>query len=365
MRYLIRQFRKQFGSCLLRPRIQRIVCEVQEMIGDDPVNGICDHRVHSSRSRSPRRRLQVDFVAVALTAGLALASCTSTAAPSPSVSPGPRVSPVSGVPWTAAPAPARPSLATTGRPCAVNDLAVSSLAFAGYALGTEWFDGTVTLHAAASCDLPAEPAASLQDASGAGLAVPAAEVSADRIVAVPSSTLGVSLHLSKWCALKAQPRAADLTLLRGDKLHVIIADSAMAAAAPCAGSASYGSSFATTSSPSSTPSALSPITATLTPVSGNASSGNEFPYTITLTNGGSDTFSFNPCPAYDEGIKVASGYAVSYELNCAAAQPIAPGASETFDMSIAVPAGTPTGSYILSWSLEGTSIGANAQIEIK
>jgi hypothetical protein len=328
------------------------------MMNDVRVRDNHDYRAGSTRSPSSRRRLRLEFGAVAMVGGLFVASCVSGVASSPSVSPG------SGVPWTAAPAPTSSVLATTGRPCAASDLTVSPLSFAGYAMGTEAFDGTVTLHAAASCDLPAEPVAAFRDASGATLAVRAAETSAGKIVVEPSSPLDASLRISDWCALKAQLRATDLTLLGGDELHAAIKDSGLQSGAPCAGSASYILTFATTSSASSSPSAATQVTVALT-VSGFASRGQNFPFSVTLTNAGSDALSFDPCPVYDEGIKVGFGYSVRYELNCAAAQPIAPRASETFDMSIPIPAGAPTGGYILSWSLEGAATGANAQIEIK
>ncbi|HEY5986451.1 MAG TPA: hypothetical protein VIV12_08755, partial [Streptosporangiaceae bacterium] len=69
--------------------------------------------------------------------------------------------------------------------------------------------------------------------------------------------------------------------------------------------------------------------------------GTTLNYTLTLTNTGSDTFTFSSCPAYTEGVDVASHVAyqvttVSYTLNCGGVS-IPAGGTATFAMQIDVP----------------------------
>lgn len=268
------------------------------------------------------------------------------------------------VPFIAATVPPAPLNVTSGRACAAGDIATTPLTFSGYAMGTEAFDGRLTLRSAAGCDLPAEPNAAFRDLSGGPVAIQPAGSSGTRVEISPSSSVDLSLRISNWCALGQQPAGAVVTLLGGDALHATLEASGMPSGAACAGSATYLvtiSNRATT--PTAAPSAVDELAAALI-VSGSAAPGQDYGFDVALTNTGPSPVSFDQCPTYDMGIKLESGYSVSYVLNCAAAQPIGPGATETFHMSIAIPASVSAGSYILTWSLEGAIRGANATVTI-
>jgi hypothetical protein len=66
------------------------------------------------------------------------------------------------------------------------------------------------------------------------------------------------------------------------------------------------------------------------------------------------TLTWSPCPSYHEELEGVPGTFHTYRLNCAAAQPIANGGSETFAMSLMVPASAQSGPATLVWSLDGS-----------
>ena len=303
--------------------------------------------------RLDRRVLSVGLAAL-------VAACTGSAA-----SPAPRSTPAhaAGVPWTAtaARASAGPSLSATGPACAAGNLAFSDLAFAGYAAGTEYYGGTATVGAGASCQLPATTSATLLDASGKVLATNSRAGGGPQTV-TPGETLVVTLAVTPPCGLSSEPRQAQIALLAGASVTVPVRASGQPHGASC-GAATASVTIAASASASASATPAPPLSAAIT-VSGTATAGAPLSYTVTLTNTGSATWSMSPCPAYDEGVKIPSGYTESHLLNCAAATPIAPGASETFDMSLSIPANAPAGPSLLTWSIEGGSSGANAPITI-
>jgi hypothetical protein len=85
---------------------------------------------------------------------------------------------------------------------------------------------------------------------------------------------------------------------------------------------------------------------------------------VTLRNAGSGTFSFATCPVYDEGLKGATAFDSSYELNCGAASPIAAGGSETFAMELNIPSSTPSGQFSLTWNIQGAALFSNVTVAV-
>jgi len=86
-------------------------------------------------------------------------------------------------------------------------------------------------------------------------------------------------------------------------------------------------------------------------------------YTVTLTNLGSASLSFEPCPVYQESLYKVS---VSYRLNCPSGG-LAAGGSVRFAMRIPVPDYAPAGRYLLDWTIVeagGTSATGSAPIDV-
>jgi hypothetical protein len=74
-------------------------------------------------------------------------------------------------------------------------------------------------------------------------------------------------------------------------------------------------------------------------------------FVVELKNTSRTTVTFDRCPAYVQQL-VPQGQVEVHMLNCAAAKPIAPGASEAFAMNIRVPKDAPLGGNGLFWALD-------------
>jgi len=74
--------------------------------------------------------------------------------------------------------------------------------------------------------------------------------------------------------------------------------------------------------------------------------GDVLHYTLTLANPTTSSIPLSPCPGYT--VALIAGSSSSYELNCAAAGPIAPGGTETFAMELPIPASAPHGTMSLN-----------------
>ena len=74
-------------------------------------------------------------------------------------------------------------------------------------------------------------------------------------------------------------------------------------------------------------------------------------FRVVLKNRSHTTATFEHCPAYIEQL-APSGRVEAYQLNCAAAGPIAPGKSVAFAMRIRVPRKAPLGANGLFWELD-------------
>jgi hypothetical protein len=78
--------------------------------------------------------------------------------------------------------------------------------------------------------------------------------------------------------------------------------------------------------------------------------GSTLVYDVTLTNTSHLGYVLDPCPNYVE-ILGAKAAVANFQLNCSPVGDIAPGASVTFQMNLAVPVNVPLGASTLSWSL--------------
>lgn len=269
------------------------------------------------------------------------------------------------VPWLALVPPAASALPAPAVPaCRALDISGGSLQFAGVATGSEGFSGTVSLRASQPCDLPGSPSVTVMDAQGSPISGQVLGNPASAPVELDATGARVTLLVDNWCA-SGKPARVDVTLIGGDSISLPLG--AGPAAEGCTGSPIYSLKFASASiAASSPPSALDALQPRIIS-SGTASAGHDYDYVVVLTNTGVSAIDLQPCPDYDEGIKFlsGSGYSLRYQLNCAAASAIPAGVSEAFDMTIAVPATAQSGSYLLTWGLEGTSLVANNEVVVR
>jgi hypothetical protein len=83
----------------------------------------------------------------------------------------------------------------------------------------------------------------------------------------------------------------------------------------------------------------------------HAKRGEILHYRVVLKNDSQMTARFTRCPAFIQQLAPAGRVEV-YELNCAAAHPIAPGKSLAFEMQLRVPESSPVGANGLFWGLD-------------
>jgi hypothetical protein len=74
-------------------------------------------------------------------------------------------------------------------------------------------------------------------------------------------------------------------------------------------------------------------------------------YAVAISNEGNRSVRFDRCPIVEE-LLAPAGRAEAHMLNCAAAHPLAPGATARFEMRIRVPANAPVGPNGLFWELD-------------
>jgi hypothetical protein len=89
----------------------------------------------------------------------------------------------------------------------------------------------------------------------------------------------------------------------------------------------------------------------------HARRGEILRFRVVLRNISRTTARFGRCPAYVQQL-VPSGKVEVYDLNCAAAHPIAPGKSLAFAMQVRVPKDAPHGANGLFWELDPFGVGA-------
>src|SRR5215475_3194920 len=79
--------------------------------------------------------------------------------------------------------------------------------------------------------------------------------------------------------------------------------------------------------------------------------GQNLEFTVVLENTSHETVRFDRCPSYVQQL-VPAGQVEVHVLNCAHAQPLAPGKREAFAMQIRVPENAPVGGNGLFWGLD-------------
>jgi len=83
--------------------------------------------------------------------------------------------------------------------------------------------------------------------------------------------------------------------------------------------------------------------------------GETLHYQVTLRNDGDQPVPLDPCPIYVERLWGGNTTVAEprYLLNCAAASPIQPGGSTTFEMVLDIPVNAPPGPGVLLWGTDG------------
>ncbi len=80
--------------------------------------------------------------------------------------------------------------------------------------------------------------------------------------------------------------------------------------------------------------------------------GNTLLYQVTLTNRSTMPFVFRNCPSFVETLDSGQQTSGHYLLNCRHEGVVVPGASVTFAMALDLPASTPPGRHVLTWSMD-------------
>jgi len=175
----------------------------------------------------------------------------------------------------------------------------------------------------------------------------------------PGEIAGLTLTWTNWCqkAVPGKPHLAPKALritLPGQNGHL---DANYNAVPPCldpSKPSAIGVSPFETAKVKPTPpwtSASSQVTASVPGPPPHARRGALLHFVVVLRNGSQQTMRFDRCPSYVQQL-VPAGEVEVHTLNCAAAKPIAPGASEAFAMQIRVPEKAPAGGNGLFWGLD-------------
>ena len=291
------------------------------------------------------------------------------AASSPSLAPTGATSPSpSGVPWIAAQPSPTPTAQVATSACSASALTATSFTPHGLATvnGPVTFAATLSPRSSAACSLPSAPTATFYTSGGGQISLalePGGPQSSPVTLASSTGPATVILYLGGYSS--APPfTGVSITLSDGSQLRVPLETANVSWFNGGSSSPFYSVTITvpSSSSPASAPAnALSPTLRT----GGLAIPGQPYDFAVTLTNTGASTVSLSPCPSYEEGFKgVGSfdGFGVSYQLNCAAAAPIAAGSSETFEMEVPVPASMPAGRDEFTWSIAGSTLLAEADI---
>jgi hypothetical protein len=278
------------------------------------------------------------------------------------------------VPWAALATPSptlTPTAAVPVPACTVDDVSASPLTWEAVGAGSLYLSGSISLRSSAPCSLPSNPSATLFDASGdpvsfAGVAgPPSVPVTLSPAGGPPTVLLQIGDHTPF-----PVPATVSMTLGDGDRLTLQIALSSVDTPSPGTGPGpapeamfGLGISVPGAAAPMPAASGLDLIGVSLTGDGAAAMPGESYDYTVTLTSDGTTTVAFAPCPTYGEGLTGSSSLA-TYQLNCAAASPIPPGGSETFEMQLPIAESTAPGQWDLTWGIQGGSIDGNLSVTV-
>lgn len=307
---------------------------------------------------------------ISIVALLALSACSSTHHGATSGD-GPLIR------WTAAvPTQLRTVPVTPAAPCRASALTVVGPGLQLTPAGTGG-TGTITLRNTGrrACRLTGRPdvrvvgapyavAQHLQRLPASAPTFPDIRPPANTLLALrPQQTAALGIEWSNWCpprprkpgAAQVPPRSVQVRLPANGGAIDVDYNAVPDCTAPGQPSTIGVRPFVPCPLPPSRPWTSVRVTATIVPL-GDALTGKRGQsarYGVRLHNGSRTTVRFQPCPMLVQVLEPA-GTPEAHQLNCAAAGPLRPGASVTFEMRIAVPASAPVGKNGLFWELDPT-----------
>jgi hypothetical protein len=173
----------------------------------------------------------------------------------------------------------------------------------------------------------------------------------------PGESAAVTISWDNWCDPKVPgkphvpPSAVRITLPAGRGSIDADYNAVPRCLAPSSPSVLGVSTFQPTLIPRGRPWSTAFLVASVPGQPVHATRGGILRYRVVLRNISQTTARFERCPAYIEQI-VPGGTVQAYELNCAAAHPIAPGESLAFGLQVRVPPDSPLGANGLFWGLD-------------
>lgn len=284
------------------------------------------------------------------------------------------------VPWADRPAapyvePTPPPPSANARPCRPADLAVTNPPDIGVGLGNTNLTLTFTNRSATACLLDGYPTVTGVSASGALTALPVGHGSyfddPGRAANIsPGQDAAVNVSGGDACApaQRGEHRAYPFLRIGLPTGGSVIARGALFDTS-CGVSVSRFGVPADQQPPAAPP--PSPLTATIS-AAGTVHPGEDFSYTVTLTNRSDAAYSLRPCPTYGEYFSASASARVSwvsqnYYLNCDTVHEIDAHRSANYRMMLQLPADVPvTETTKFGWQLHaesGPSTTAQLQVE--
>jgi hypothetical protein len=273
------------------------------------------------------------------------------------------------VPWTSAQPSQLAERAPVSQPCRAADLAVQGdVTFAPYGNGGGIAVVALRNKGTGECRLQGSPRVRLVKDGGPQqvnnaiqrppVIFPDTAYPPSTLLAIrPGEYAGLTITWDNWCdrqipgQKRIPPSAVRITLPDGAG-HL---DADYNAVPPCrdpkSPSAIGVSPLETAKVMAASPWTNASVTASVPGQPVHAARGAMLHFTVVLRNTSHATVRFDHCPAYVQQL-VPAGQVEVHNLNCAAAKPIAPGASEAFAMEIRVPQNAPKGGNGLFWALD-------------
>jgi hypothetical protein len=273
------------------------------------------------------------------------------------------------VPWTSAQPPQLAERTPVSEPCRATDLAVQGdVTFAPYGNGAGIAVIALRNKGTGTCRLQGSPQVRLVKDGGPKqintaiarppVIFPDTSYPLSSLLAIrPGEYAGLTITWDNWCdrqipGKKRIPPSAVRITLPGGAGHL---DADYNAVPPCrdpkSPSAIGVSPFETAKVKPAAPWTRASVTASVPGQPVHAKRGGTLRFTVVLRNTSHATIRFDRCPAYVQQL-VPAGQVEVHTLNCRAAKPIAPGASEGFAMEIRVPKNAPAGGNGLFWALD-------------
>jgi hypothetical protein len=287
------------------------------------------------------------LVALSAAAALLVSACGGG-----SGSPAPAPAGVAVIPWVDVPSTPQSLTGSTraARACAAADLEIVA-GRAGAFHGQATQELSVRDRAADACFLAGVPQAQLPNA-GARSQVSSDAFAAQRVDLAPGESATILIGTPAVCAGAGQPVVASsvvLTLPNGNPVTV----SGTRVDTECGPAAVIAFEPADPAAAAPAPGPLSTLDISLS-APRTVARGAVLTYRVTMGNQSGTPVALSPCPSYTEVLGAGGTAPVQQTLllNCAAAGSIAGNAALTYEMKLAVPTSTPTGTTKVSWKLE-------------